>query len=92
MANTTPEQQADRQTAQMKKQLSLTAGQETAVAAVNLKYAQQLQSALETGGRNRQTMEQVREMNDSKEADLKAIFTADQYKQYDAFKEEQKTA
>ncbi|MBC8153861.1 MAG: hypothetical protein H7Z72_13210 [Bacteroidetes bacterium] len=90
LANTTPEQRAERQTAQMKKQLSLTTEQEPTVAAINLKYAQQMQSVLETGERNRTTMKQVRDMTASKDAELKTVFTADQYKQYDAFKDEQK--
>ncbi|MBC8151608.1 MAG: hypothetical protein H7Z72_01720 [Bacteroidetes bacterium] len=90
LANTTPEQRAERQTAQMKKQLSLTAEQETTVASINLKYAQQMQSVLETGERNRQTMNQVREMTSSKDADLKKVLDENQYKQYEAFKDEQK--
>ncbi len=90
LAATTPEQRAERQTAQMKKQLSLTADQETNVAAINLKYAQQMQSVLETGGRNRTTMNQVRDMTSSKDAELKKVFDENQYKQYEAFKDERK--
>lgn len=90
LANTTPEQRANRQTALMKKQLSLTPEQETAVATINLKYAQQMQSVIETGGRNRNTLKQVRDINDSKDAELKKVFDKDQYKQYEAFKDEQK--
>jgi len=90
LANITPEQRANQQTAQMKKRLSLTAEQEPTVAAINLKYAQQMQSVLETGERNRQTMKQIRDMTDSKDAELKAVFTADQYTQYETFKDEQK--
>lgn len=90
LANTTPEQRADRQTALMKNQLSLTPEQETAVAAINLKYARQMQSVIETGGRNRNTLRQVRDINDNKDADLKKVFDKDQYKQYEAFKDAQK--
>jgi hypothetical protein len=90
LAATTPQQRADRQTAQMKKQLSLTNQQEPTVAAINLKYAQQMQTVLETGERNRQTMKQVRDMTGSKDAELKAVLTADQYTQYETFKDEQK--
>jgi len=90
LANTTPEQRANRQTALMKKQLSLTPEQETAVATINLKYAQQMQSVIETGGRNRNTLKQVRDINNSKDAELKKVFDKDQYKQYEAFKDEQK--
>lgn len=90
LANTTPEQRAERQTALMKKQLSLTPEQETAVATINLKYAQQMQSVIETGGRNRNTLKQVRDINDSKDAELKKLFDKDQYKQYEAFKDAQR--
>jgi hypothetical protein len=90
LADTTPEQRASQQTARMKKQLALTAEQEPTVAAINLKYAQQMQTLIETGGRNRQTMKQARDMAASKDAELKTVFTADQYKQYDTFRDEQK--
>ncbi len=90
MADTTPEQRANQQTARMKKQLSLTAEQEPTVAAINLKYAQQMQTLMQTGERNRQTMKQAREMASSKDAELKAVLTADQYMQYETFKDEQK--
>jgi hypothetical protein len=90
LADTTPEQRASQQTARMKKQLALTTEQEPTVAAINLKYAQQMQTLIETGGRNRQTMKQARDMAASKDAELKTVFTADQYKQYDTFRDEQK--
>ena len=90
LAATTPEQRASQQTAQMKKRLSLTAEQEPTVAAINLKYAQQMQPILETGERNRQTMQQVKAMTKSKDADLKAVLTAEQYTQFETFKDDQK--
>ena len=90
LANTTPEQRANQQTTQMKKRLSLTADQEPTVAAINLNYARKMQTVLETGERNRQTLKQVRGMADQKDAELKAVFTADQYTQYETFKDGQK--
>lgn len=90
LADTTPEQRASLQTARMKKQLSLTAEQEPTVAAINLNYARQMQTILETGTRNRQTMQQARNMASGKDADLKAVLTADQYAQYETVKDEQK--
>ena len=90
LAATTPEQRASQQTAQMKKRLSLTAEQEPTIAAINLKYAQQMQPILETGERNRQTMQQVKAMTKSKDADLKAVLTAEQYTQFETFKDDQK--
>ncbi len=90
LANTTPEQRANGQTAQMKARLSLTAEQEPTVAAINLNYARQAQSLMETGGRNRQTMKQARELVNSKNDELKKVLNQDQYKQYEAFRDEQK--
>ncbi len=90
LASVTPEQRADRQTAQMKKRLALTAEQEPTVAAINLKYAKQMQTLIETGGRNRQTLKQISDITESKDAELKTVFTADQYKQYETLRDEQK--
>lgn len=90
LANTTPQQRAERQTKQMKQRLSLTADQETAVAAINLKYAQQAQSLIDGGERNRETLKQVREMMSSKDGELKKVLDKDQYNQYDAFRDDQR--
>lgn len=90
LANTTPEQRAGRQTAQMKQQLTLTADQETAVAAINLKYAQQMQTVIETGERNRNTLKQVRDIRGSNDDELKKVLDKDQYTKYETFKNEQK--
>lgn len=90
LTNSTPEQRAQRQTTQMKKQLSLSAEQETAVAAINLKYAQQAQTLIDGGNRNRETMKQVRTMMSSKDEELKKVFSQEQYTQYDTFKDTQK--
>lgn len=90
MANTTPEQRAQRQTAQMKKQLSLSAEQETTVASINLKYAQQAQTLLDGGERSRETMKQVRTLMSSKDKELKKVFSEEQYNQYSASKDAQK--
>lgn len=90
LANTTPEQRAERQTAQMKQRLSLTADQEPTVAAINLKYAQQMQSILENGQRNRGTLKQVRDLTNGKDDELKKVLNKDQYRQYETFRDEQK--
>lgn len=90
MANSTPEQRAQRQTEQMKKQLNLSAEQETAVASINLKYAQQAQTLMDGGERSRESMKQVRTMMTSKDEELKKVFSEEQYKQYDAFKDARK--
>ncbi|RYF75156.1 MAG: hypothetical protein EOO39_07380 [Cytophagaceae bacterium] len=90
MAASTPEQRAERQTAQMKKQLTLTAEQETAVAAINLKYAQQAQKLMTTGDRDRETLKQARDVMQGKDGELKAVLSKEQYQQYETMRDEQR--
>ncbi|MEZ0542431.1 hypothetical protein [Fibrella arboris] len=89
MAASTPEQRAERQTAQLKKRLTLTADQEKSVSAINLKYAQKVQ-AMMTGDRERGALKEARDMMESKDAELKAVLSADQYKQYVTMRDEQR--
>ncbi|GAB3921025.1 hypothetical protein [Larkinella terrae] len=86
----TPEERAAKLTARMKEKLNLTADQETPVAEINLKYARQNQSLMETGGRNLRTARQVQSSMKEKDKELKKVLTADQYKQYQTVKEEMK--
>lgn len=90
LAASTPEQRADRQTAQMKRQLSLTAEQETTIAAINLKYAQKAQSLLTSGDRDRATLKQARTAMQEKDGELKTVLSSEQYKQYETLKDEQR--
>ncbi len=87
MASMTPEQRAERQTAQMKKQLTLTAEQETSITAINLKYAQQNQKMMASGDRNPEAMKQSME---AKDGELKAVLTKEQYTQYETMRDEQR--
>ncbi|GAB4001768.1 hypothetical protein GCM10028807_58740 [Spirosoma daeguense] len=84
----TPEERANRQTARMKEALNLSPDQEKNVAAINLKYAQKNQPLLENGGRNLKTLRQVRSIMSDKDKEMKAALRSDQYKQYEAIKEE----
>lgn len=90
MAASTPEQRAERQTAQMKTQLALTAEQEKSVAAINLKYAQEAQKMMTSGDRNRGMMKQARETMEAKDGELKAVLSKDQYQQYVTMRDEQR--
>ena len=91
-----PEDMAKRQTSQIAEFVKFTEGQEAKVTEVNLKYAKLM---MENRGQGN-----FREMNETqraewrakmekqqqdKDAELKALFTADQYKQYETFKQEQ---
>jgi Spy/CpxP family protein refolding chaperone len=90
LQNSTPEQRANRQTAQMKKNLSLTTEQETAVGAINLKYAQQMQPILEQANRNRETMKDVRQIQQAKDAEIRKILTSSQLEQYNNQRDERR--
>ena len=84
----TPEERATRQTTRMKEALKLSPEQETSVSDINLKYAKQMQSVIETGGRNLKTAREAKSIMKSKDKELKAVLDKDQFKQYLTIKEE----
>ncbi|GAB4016417.1 hypothetical protein [Spirosoma koreense] len=84
----TPEERATRQTARMKEVLNLSADQETSVADINLKYAKQMQSVLETGGRNLKTARAAKSLMKSKDTDLQKVLNKEQFGKYQDVKEE----
>lgn len=88
----TPEERASRQTARMKETLQLSPDQESSVAAINLKYAKQTQSLLETGGRNLKTAREAKSIMKSKDDELEKVLNKDQFKQYQDIKEEMRDA
>lgn len=90
LAASTPEQRAERQTAQMKMQLALTPEQEKSIAAINLKYAQEAQKLMTSGDRTRGTLKQAREVMQAKDGELKAVLSKEQYQQYETMRDEQR--
>ncbi|GAB4003903.1 hypothetical protein GCM10028808_00460 [Spirosoma migulaei] len=84
----TPEERATRQTARMKETLKLSPEQETSVSDINLKYAKQMQSVIETGGRNLKTAREAKSIMKNKDKELKEVLDKDQFKQYLTIKEE----
>ena len=84
----TPEQRAERQTRHLTRQLSLTRDQQTAVAAINLKYAKQVQTLRGEGERSDNKRKQLGDLMRSKDGELKQVFTEAQYKQYTALRAE----
>jgi biopolymer transport protein ExbB/TolQ len=84
----TPEERATRQTTHMKEALNLSADQETSVADINLKYARQMQSIIETGERNLKTARSAKAIMKSKDKELKEVLNKDQFTQYQTNKEE----
>ncbi|BAV04248.1 hypothetical protein SAMN05421788_10423 [Filimonas lacunae] len=88
--NTTPEQRAQVQTNLMKSKLQLTDDQTTKVAAINLKYAKQMEPVIKGDGGKMAKFKQAKKINESKEAELKTVFTEEQFASYEKGKEEMK--
>jgi hypothetical protein len=86
----TPEQRAQMQTTLMKTKLQLDSVQSGKVQAINLKYAQKLDPVLKGDGTKFKRMREAMSIQKDKDAELKKVFTADQYKQYQAFEDELK--
>jgi hypothetical protein len=90
LMNSTPEERANRQTQQMKKDLALTPEQEKEVAVINLNYARQMQPVIEQAQRDRATMKQMRQMNSAKEKDLRKVLNDKQFSEYESRKDERR--
>jgi len=88
LAGTTPEQRAGVQTMFMKSKLDLSAEQLPKVEAINLKYAQQMQPILESSERPLAKMGETRRIQQAKDAELKQLFSQEQYANYLAAKDE----
>jgi len=90
--NSTPEQRANFQTKMMTTKLSLDTVTSQKVYAINLKANQKLDPLIkaEGGGGKFAKLRQMKGIEDDKDKELKSILTADQYKQYEAAKEEMK--
>jgi hypothetical protein len=85
----TPEERATRLTGMMKDQLKLTAAQEPKVSAINLKYAkknQEVRAIADTAQRRKTAIAN----ETARDAELKAVFTASQYKEYIKLRDEMK--
>ena len=89
MRNATPEERGKRQTELMKEKLNLTAAQEPKVDAINMKYARKMEDSRKTTdtAARRKTFELL---NKQKDAELKGVFTPDQFKAYQKLMEELK--
>ena len=90
--NTTPEQRAAAQTTWLKSKLSLDDAQTTKVAAINLKYAQQMDTVLKGGGSKLSMLRAAKKINTQKEAEYKQVFSESQYATYEKIKEDMKDA
>jgi hypothetical protein len=89
--DSTPEDRATLQTRQMKQTLGLSADQEITVAAINLKYAQQMQPLIDNGQRSRETMQRLRQLDEAKNQELRRVLTAQQLETYEAQQDERRS-
>ncbi|RKR83866.1 hypothetical protein BDD43_4081 [Mucilaginibacter gracilis] len=90
MKSRTPEEKAQGLTMIMKSKLNLDSAQTTKVQAINLKYAIKTDPIMKGDGGKFAKFKQLKEIQKDKNADLKAVFTADQYQQYQTLQEEMK--
>ena len=88
LQNKTPEQRAEQQTSLMKKALNPDDAQLDKIKAINLKYAYKFDPILKSEDSKMSKFKQARDLQKAKEAELKAVFTPEQYKKYEAMKKE----
>jgi hypothetical protein len=86
----TPEQKAEKMTEWMKTNLGLTDEQLPKVQALNLEYAKMNAELKAAATSQDDKMTQMKKHQEEKDAKLKTILTADQYKTYEAKKADMK--
>lgn len=87
LEKTTPQQRADIQTEFMTKKLSLSPEVHSQVAAINLKYAEQVQPILTGAEGPLRKMHDIKGIESQKEGELKGVLTPQQFQKYLASKE-----
>lgn len=88
--NTTPEQRAKVQTDLLKSRLQLNEEQTTKVAAINLKYAKQMEPVIKNSGGKLAKFREAKKINEQKEGELKQVLTTEQFSTYEKAKEAMK--
>jgi hypothetical protein len=78
----TPEERARWQTDWMKKELSLDSAVIAKVYAINLKYAQRMDSLMRSDNTRHGNRPNMRTLMDAKDKELEKVFTAEQFKLY----------
>ena len=86
--NSTPEQRAKMQTSMMKTKLQLDTVQVVKVQAINLAAAQKMDPVIKGDGGKFAKFRQMKDIESTKDKELKKVLTDAQYKQYEAAKEE----
>ncbi|WP_342089403.1 hypothetical protein [Dyadobacter sp. OTU695] len=90
MQDKTPQERAAYQTEMMKSKLGLDTAQLKQVKAINLKYALKNEQVIKSGDSKFSKFRQISSSQKEKQAELKKILTAQQFKQYQAFQDEMK--
>jgi DNA primase large subunit len=88
LKNRTPEEKATGLTMIMKTKLNLDTAQTTKVKVINLKYAQKTEEVTKADDGKFAKFKKLRDIQKDKDADLKGILNADQFKQYQALEDE----
>ena len=90
LKNKTPEQRAAFQTSMMKSKLNLDSDQAAKVRVINLKYAQKFEPIIKSDDSRFSRFRQAKALQKAKDTELKTVFTASQYKQYQDFEADMK--
>ncbi len=85
-----PAERAAKLTEWMKNNLQLTGDQEKQAQEINLKYANKTEELRISEGTRKQKFKKLKGYNESKDEELKKVFTDEQFKTYQAKKEEVK--
>lgn len=90
LAAFTPEQIANFVDQRMDSKLALTATEDDAVKAIDLKYARQLHDTAASADAPRSKLRAIHDQDAAKESDLKAVLTPDQFSHYLELREQMK--
>jgi len=83
----TPEERAKFQTEMMRTKLNLNAQQQSKIEVINLNYTKKFEPIIKSSDRKITRFKQVMCLQKAKDEELKKVFTAGQYQQYEKFKE-----
>ena len=92
LRNSTPMQRAKLQTVIMQKKLNLAPSQVQQVQKINLKYAEKMEPIISGNEGKLKKARQANAINESKDNELKTVFSGEQFQMYLASKEEMRQA
>ncbi|MGQ7854381.1 hypothetical protein ACUN24_09040 [Pedobacter sp. WC2501] len=81
----TPEERAKFQTEIMRTKLNLNAEQQSKIEVINLNYAKKLEPIIKSSDRKITRFKKAMSLQKAKDEELKKVFTAVQYQQYEKF-------